>query len=207
MKRLTLLRRLAHHLRRPHLRTPHASPHSRHASNSTPPPTRSRIDRINSRLPRFLHPYTTPLASAPASTVTAFLLLHELTAIVPLFALTALFHYTNYLPSSIVEGEWVASGIERFGRYFRRKGWVEDTEGEREGEVAAAERAREGVAVQDERRGNGNGVRLVVEVATAYAITKALLPVRLVGSVWATPWFARVVVVPVLGIGRRVFGR
>lgn len=47
----------------------------------------------------------------------------------------------------------------------------------------------------------------MVEFATAYAVTKALLPVRLVGSVWATPWFARVVVVPVArGVGR-LFGR
>lgn len=41
------------------------------------------------------------------------------------------------------------------------------------------------------------GVRIVVELATAYAITKALLPLRLVGSVWATPWFARWTVLPV----------
>ncbi|KAF2801530.1 uncharacterized protein BDZ99DRAFT_455988 [Mytilinidion resinicola] len=214
MKQFPLLRRLGHHLRRPHLRNPHASPHPRHTSNSTSTSThKSRIDRINARLPRFLHPYTTPLASAPASIVTAFLVLHELTAVVPLFALTTFFHYTNYLPSSVVDGEWVASGIEKFGRYFRRKGWIADSTEERELEIAAADHAREGDGrdggnrVGDEGEGKGKGVRIVVEVATAYAITKALLPVRLVGSVWATPWFARVVVVPVVGFGRRVFGR
>jgi hypothetical protein len=36
--------------------------------------------------------------------------------------------------------------------------------------------------------------RIVVEVALAYAITKALLPIRILGSVWATPWFAGVLV-------------
>jgi len=36
------------------------------------------------------------------------------------------------------------------------------------------------------------GSRIIVEVATAYAITKVLLPLRLMFSVWLTPWFARV---------------
>ena len=39
--------------------------------------------------------------------------------------------------------------------------------------------------------------------SVAYAIMKALLPVRLMASVWATPWFARTVVIPVRnGVGR-----
>ena len=50
------------------------------------------------------------------------------------------------------------------------------------------------------------GTRIVIEVAAAYAITKALLPLRLMLSVWATPWFARVVVGRVwkgaMGLGR-----
>lgn len=36
----------------------------------------------------------------------------------------------------------------------------------------------------------------VDRTATAWAIVKALLPARLLVSVWATPWFARLVVVP-----------
>jgi len=43
-------------------------------------------------------------------------------------------------------------------------------------------------------------------LATAYAITKALLPLRLIFSVWATPWFARVSVVPVMNWFKRAFG-
>ena len=34
-------------------------------------------------------------------------------------------------------------------------------------------------------------------LATAYAVTKILLPLRLIVSVWATPWFARRAVLPV----------
>lgn len=42
--------------------------------------------------------------------------------------------------------------------------------------------------------------------ATAYAITKALLPLRLIFSVWATPWFARVSVIPILNSVKKAFG-
>jgi hypothetical protein len=44
------------------------------------------------------------------------------------------------------------------------------------------------------------GTRVVVEVATAYAITKAALPLRIALSIWATPWFARVAVSNVASI-------
>lgn len=55
--------------------------------------------------------------------------------------------------------------------------------------------------------GEREGVRLILEFATAYIITKALMPVRIAVSVWATPWFSRVVLGP-LGKGARgVFGR
>ena len=56
-------------------------------------------------------------------------------------------------------------------------------------------------------RGEG-GVRVLVEVATAWAVVKALLPVRLAVCVAATPWCARVGVVPLVGwFGRVVLRR
>jgi len=157
---------------------------------------RSRIDRVFARLPRFLHKYTDPLRSAPITHITSFLLLHELTAIVPIIGLAATFHYANYLPPYISEGKYVSEGIEKFGNYFRKKGWL--------GELG--EDGKKGFRGRWWGRGEG-GVRVVVEVATAYAITKALLPVRLIFSVWATPWFARVAIVPFTNIFRRLFRR
>ncbi|KAI5294126.1 hypothetical protein KEM52_004658, partial [Ascosphaera acerosa] len=55
--------------------------------------------------------------------------------------------------------------------------------------------------------GDGQGSRLVLEFATAYAITKLLLPVRIVASAWATPWFARAVVMPTVRLTRRLLRR
>lgn len=49
--------------------------------------------------------------------------------------------------------------------------------------------------------------RVLVEVGAAWAVTKALLPLRLVVSVWGTPWFARWVLLPVTGRIGRLFGR
>lgn len=154
---------------------------ARHATvrhYSTPPPHASRLSRLESRLPRLLQSYLAPLRNAPVSHITAFLLLHELTAIVPLFGLAATFHYANWLPSSLAENKYVSEGTEKFGKYLRRKGWISESG-------------------EDADKSVDGGVRIVVELATAYAITKALLPVRLVASVWATPWFARTLVIPV----------
>ncbi|KAF6221080.1 hypothetical protein HO133_002761 [Letharia lupina] len=154
--------------------------------------TRSRIVRITSRLPKFLQGYTTPLINAPLTHISAFLLLHELTAVIPLFGLAATFHYTRWMPPFVGEGKWVSDGVEKFGNYFRKKGWL--------GEEGKARRYRWW------GRGEG-GTRIVVEFATAYAITKALLPLRLILSVWATPWFARVAIVPSTNLIRRTFTR
>lgn len=86
--------------------------------------TRSRVERIISRLPRFLQIYTTPLINAPITHISAFLVLHEVTAVIPLFGLAATFHYTRWMPPFISEGKWVSDGVEKFGKYFRRKGWL-----------------------------------------------------------------------------------
>lgn len=99
---------------------------------SSPQPPQSRFDRFNARLPRFLQRYTTPLRNAPVSHITAFLILHELTAVIPLFGLAATFHYTQWLPPYISEGKWVSDGVQKFGNYFRRKGWLGEESGGRE---------------------------------------------------------------------------
>lgn len=169
---------------------------------STKPPTpKYSIDRINARLPRFLHRFTIPLKSAPVSHITAFLILHEITAVVPLFGFAAAFHYFDWLPSSLVDSAVVREGSEKFGRYLRKKGWVGQESEDREGSGAEELYAAEGKYQGEE------GVKVVLEIATAYALTKALLPLRLVASVWATPWFARWTFVPVVGVARRLFGR
>lgn len=153
---------------------------------STKPPA-SRIASVESRLPVFLRKYIAPLRNAPVSHITSFMILHEITAVVPLFAFAAAFHYSNWLPPQVAEWTWVKQGMEKWGRYAKKKGWVNDED-----------KAEEGLE---------DGAKVVLELATAWALTKGLLPVRLIGSVWATPWFARVLVQPVSGIFRKTMQR
>ncbi|KAK0720392.1 hypothetical protein B0H67DRAFT_575991 [Lasiosphaeris hirsuta] len=152
----------------------------------------TRAQRIISRLPSSLRKYTDRLRDAPLSHVVAFLILHEVTAVVPLFGLFGVFHYTNLLPISYMMehyGSYVHEGVGRFERYFRKKGWIEADE-EREVSADNSEAQRDNVLQLWES--SDASYKIVVEVALAYAVTKALLPLRIVASVWATPWFARV---------------
>lgn len=114
------------------------------------------------------------------------------------------------------ESSYLAPGIEKFGRYFRRKGWF----GLGQEELGSGSLSRgspgtstntgaeqvEGQVEAQQWNLDSPGMRIVVEVAAAYAVTKALLPLRLMLSVWATPWFARVIVGRVWG-GFRGLGR
>lgn len=199
---LTMRRSLLHTFKRPLTWSPPAI--SRSFTVKRPPTTpRNSIDRINARLPKFLHRFTNPLRTAPVSHITAFLILHEITAVLPLFAFAGAFHYFDYLPHTLVDSTMVKESSEKFGRYLRRKGWV-GQEAEKRG---GGEGAVEEVYAAEGRYQGEEGVKVVLEIATAYAVTKALLPLRLVASAWATPWFARWTSVPIFGVARRLFGR
>ena len=162
-------------------------PTARHQSSQTSQP--SRIDRVTSKLPKWLQKYTNGLRQAPVSHVVSFLILHELTAIVPLFALFSLFHYTTYVPVSYMTdhfGDYVQGGIARFERYFRRKGWFGF--GQQEPAADSAEKPDHGgESHTDEVVGKWKSgdlkYEILMEVTLAYAATKALLPIRIVGSV------------------------
>lgn len=172
---------------------------------SSPQDARSRLRQFNDRLPRFLRTVTTPLLGAPVTHVTSFLILHEMTAVLPLFGLVGAFHYGNWMPdlssgSDSEGGNAFDEGAARFGRWLRKKGWVEESD-------VSAVKEHETTAVEHRSGQQQAGVRLVLEFATAYAITKALLPLRVVASVWATPWFARSILSPTTRMAKRLFSR
>lgn len=81
------------------------------------------LTRLNRRLPKFLHPYTNRLISAPLSHITSFLILHELSALVPLVALFGLFHYTSWLPGGFGQAAWAREKAEKLVRYLERKAY------------------------------------------------------------------------------------
>ncbi|KAF7521476.1 hypothetical protein PCG10_008254 [Penicillium crustosum] len=197
--RLQTARNTRSHASQRTISTP-SSPQPPKASHSIPNDSRSRLRRFNDRLPRFLRTYTTPLFGAPVTHITSFLILHEITAILPLFGLVGAFHYGAWMPdlaSQTGETNAFDEGAARFGRWLKKKGWVDEAD---VNTVAEHETTAE-------KPVDRAGVRLVLEFATAYAITKALLPVRLAASVWATPWFARSVFTPTANLARRLFSR
>ncbi|OTA99914.1 hypothetical protein M426DRAFT_324725 [Hypoxylon sp. CI-4A] len=84
------------------------------------------LNRTSRWVPRRLHPYLQRLRSAPFSHVAAFLVLHEATAIIPLFGLSYLFYSMDWVPTAWVLGPWAAwaeEGLSRYMRWFRKKGW------------------------------------------------------------------------------------
>ncbi|KAM0328660.1 hypothetical protein ACHAQA_005072 [Verticillium albo-atrum] len=197
---------------RPFRPKPQSGP-SRHQSTNSPsskPPTatkanpspaqKSRLDRILDRLPARLQAHTAALRAAPVSHTIAFLALHEITAIVPLLAFFALFHYTALAPLEYLTARsaaWVRDGAERAERYFSRKGWFGFEAADRgakagafaqsSGEEAAAAAAGEMRGELERWQRDDERYKVVVEVALAWAVTKALLPARIILSVWGTP--------------------
>lgn len=157
-----------------------------------------------------MRPTVTALHNAPVAHITAFLLLHELTAIVPLFGLAGAFHYYHWLPPYFADGAWVVSGIDKFGKYFKRKGWI--GAGEKDVLEQRAHDGEELMRIDNTKemkwwnREDG-GMRWVVEFATAYALVKALLPLRIVVSVWGAPWVARWSVIPCSSAFKRLFAK
>lgn len=188
---------------RPLLRRTPPRTTSRPSSTTTKPAAATRIlDRLPARFQR----YTTGLRRAPLSHVVAFLILHEITAVVPLLVLFGMFHNTDFVPLEYVTGHWaeyVRDGVGKAERYFSRRGWFgfgAEDRGTMTGELEAGEDNTSGQtgeskrSTQDllERWQKDGKYKVVVEVAIAWGITKALLPARILVSVWATPWFAGV---------------
>lgn len=170
---------------------------------------RTRFDRVIERTPRFLRPTVTGLRQAPVTHIAAFIILHEVTAVLPLFGLAGAFHYWQWLPPYFAEGAWVSAGVEKFGRYFRRKGWIsgrDETEVEERTKQAKAGKLEKQTISKRFGRGE-DATRWVVEFATAYTIVKLLLPFRLIISVWGAPWFARFAVIPMGNATRSIFRR
>ncbi|KAI1367461.1 hypothetical protein F5Y08DRAFT_298580 [Xylaria arbuscula] len=136
--------------------------------SSSPPPNPSqtnRVSRILTRasrfLPKRLQSSLQTLRSAPLSHVGAFLVLHEITAILPIFGLTYAFYAFDWVPTSWVLGPfaaWAEDGLKKYVPYFRRKNWFglggaegDDKQGRADGEEVLESELREEVEREKER--------------------------------------------------------
>lgn len=146
-----------------------------------PESSRNTAAKIASRIPKFLRPYTTDFMHAPISHVTAFIVLHELTAIVPLIGLWYVFHQHH---------EWIPMDLPT---------WALDKG------MAVIDKGLDKWDFSD--YSVTEKAKFIMEGTYAYAITKALFPFRLMFSVSMMPWFARWFVVPITRAFSRVIKR
>ncbi|KAG0208837.1 hypothetical protein BGX28_000312 [Mortierella sp. GBA30] len=118
--------------------------------------------------------YAEQFKNKPASHLLSFGILHEITAVVPLPIVYFALAETGFkIP---FPDQAMEEGNRFVGRVAKYYGW--DLEG-------------------------AEGARVMLNMATSYAVVKALLPVRLALCVWMTPWTATRIVSPVINFWKR----
>ncbi|KAK9461712.1 uncharacterized protein V1516DRAFT_672757 [Lipomyces oligophaga] len=122
---------------------------------------KKRAASVLSKIPPSLRPLAEKILSAPTSYIVMFLLLHEVSAVLPLFLLMWLFQLTDWLPH-------LPDELIETGREFYKKNIPNDS----------------GLSAEQTSQ-------LLIQGGTAYAIVKILLPLRVLLCVVATPWMVR----------------
>lgn len=129
---------------------------------------------ILKRVPKFLRSYTKQFINAPFSHLISFLVLHEITAIIPLFSLWYFFHnHPNYIPMEIPS--WAIDQGAKIIDYGLSK-------------------------ITNWEINSKDKMLIIIEGAYAFSIVKFLLPLRIIISLSLMPWFARWFIVPIVNI-------
>ncbi|KAK6465350.1 hypothetical protein DFJ63DRAFT_310447 [Scheffersomyces coipomensis] len=158
-------------------------------TSTTSSPTSPATDEVYKthpilkRVPRFLRRYTTQFIHAPVSHVISFLVLHELTAIVPLISLwyclynfPDYFHFIDWSVGSM--NEVYVKGVEVINKSLDKY------------QIGAID-------------GLEDKVKLLSTGATSYVVVKLLAPGRVVFSLLFMNWFAKWFVVPISNLFKR----
>lgn len=121
-------------------------------------------------------------SSVPYSYLPSFLILHEITAIVPLPVFYYSFRALDWNPT--LDSEWLDRGILYAKKRFKTQ--QDEVENDENADISARMTSIE----------SSDTTKMVLHLASAYALTKMLLPARLALSALMTPWFARRVIEP-----------
>ncbi|CAO1620888.1 unnamed protein product [Sympodiomycopsis kandeliae] len=169
-------------------------------SESAPDPAPKLVQRFKSRLTKLSQETGTDLASLSAS----FLILHELSAIIPLvllFYLLGLFgigeklctYFQDEAESSTEEttwkkyiGDYLQEGLFKIERYARRKGWWGYEKGSQDQVSKEGKEGKDLVIAGS-----------LANAVAAYVIVKIIVVPRMFISLWLSPAFARRVFEPV----------
>lgn len=123
-----------------------------------------------------------------ASYFTSFMILHEITAIVPIPVFYACFQWLDVEAPSIIYSD---PRILEYGRKFANRTFHTNDHGQ---DMKHAQVSSSSDSTEEWRELE----RKVVHLAYAYALTKVLMPVRIAASVSLTPWFSRRITSPLM---------
>ncbi|CAD6891052.1 unnamed protein product [Tilletia controversa] len=155
--------------------------------------------------------------SDPASLLTSFLILHELTALLPLLLLFWLFELVGTGQGLL---SWLATTTEEAGGQAEAeggykalvRGWVDEgvRTAERVGRrygLFGIDKSSTTTAGTEASPQSGALVGSFANAVAAYACVKALIPLRLAASVALAPAFARYTIEPIKRLAARWRGR
>lgn len=128
---------------------------------------------ILKRVPKFLRNYTAKFVNAPFSHLIAFIVLHEITAIVPLIGIWYYLHqHPGFIPLDLPQ--WaLTKGAKVIDSAMGQFDWSFNT---------------------------SDKLAVIMEGAYAFTIVKLFLPVRVIISLWGMPWFAKWFVLPITNL-------
>ncbi|KAI5957538.1 hypothetical protein KGF57_003232 [Candida theae] len=128
---------------------------------------------ILKRVPKFLRNYTAKFVNAPFSHLVAFIVLHELTAVIPLIGIWYYLHqHPGFIPLDLPQ--WaLTKGAKVIDSAMGQFDWSFNT---------------------------SDKLSVIMEGAYAFTIVKLFLPVRVVISLWGMPWFAKWFVLPITNL-------
>lgn len=136
---------------------------------------------ILKRIPKFMWPYAERFAQAPLSHVTAFAILHELTAMVPLIGIWYFLFKFQIIPT-LDTPEWaIEKGKEVIEKSTKNFNF-------------------EGYSVEEK-------ARFIMDGVYSYIIVKGLFPLRVLVSFLAMPFVAKYFVVPFTAVLQKFRGR
>lgn len=127
------------------------------------------LSKLNQN-PKFAHYFSRLSEAGVTSTVTSFLILHEITAIVPLFGLWWVFYQLD-LPDQYELPLYFTNLLDQCGD------------------------AMEKLVGDDYSKGFDKN-RLILSGAISYAIIKVLYPLRVLVSLWAAPYLGKLLLLP-----------
>ncbi|KAI5953913.1 hypothetical protein CANMA_004752 [Candida margitis] len=141
--------------------------------NSGPTEHDFKTHPILKRVPKFLRNYTAKFVNAPLSHLIAFVVLHEITAIVPLIGIWYYLHqHPGFIPLDLPQ--WaLTKGAKVIDSAMGQFDWSFNT---------------------------SDKLSVIMEGAYAFTIVKLFLPLRIIISLWGMPWFAKWFVLPITNL-------